>query len=29
MIRIGLGQIDMVWEAIEENKRKVDTFLGD
>ena len=29
MIRIGLGQIDMAWEAIEENKRKVDTFLGE
>ncbi|MBR5046833.1 MAG: carbon-nitrogen family hydrolase [Eubacterium sp.] len=27
MIRIGLGQMDMAWEAIEENKRKVDSFL--
>lgn len=27
MIRIGLGQIDMAWEAIEENKRKVESFL--
>lgn len=27
MIRIGLGQIDMAWEAVEENKIKVETFL--
>lgn len=27
MIRIGLGQIDMAWEAIEKNKRKVESFL--
>lgn len=27
MIRVGLGQIDIAWEAIEENKRKVESFL--
>lgn len=29
MIRIGLGQIDMAWEDIEENKRKVESFLSE
>ena len=27
MIRIGLAQMDIVWEDIEENKKKVETFL--
>ena len=28
MIRLGLAQMDMAWEAIEENKAKVDDFLA-
>ena len=28
MIRLGLAQMDMAWEAIEENKTKVEHFLA-